>query len=37
MLRKTVLQALEKAPELPEWNDVHLLAREGWESWRGRY
>ena len=34
MLRKTVAQAIEKAPELPEWNDTHLLAREQWPKWR---
>ena len=27
MLRKTVQLALEKAPDLPEWNDPHLMER----------
>ena len=26
--------ALERAPDLPEWIDPHLLAREGWPGWR---
>src|SRR6185312_8164989 len=34
MLRKTVQLALQKAPELPEWNDPALLAREKWPNWR---
>jgi ATP-dependent DNA helicase RecG len=28
-------EALERAPELPEWTESSLLAREGWGSWRG--
>src|SRR5437762_5383210 len=27
--------ALERAPELPEWIEPSLLTREGWSSWRG--
>jgi ATP-dependent DNA helicase RecG len=28
-------EALERAPELPEWIESSLLSREGWGSWRG--
>ena len=34
MLRRTVEQALERVPDLPEWIDGALLAREGWVSWK---
>lgn len=34
MLRKTVEQALTKVPELPEWNDPHLLKREKWPRFK---
>ncbi len=34
MLRKTVAQALEKLPDLPEWNDPHLMQRERWPTWK---
>jgi len=34
MLRKSAQLALEKAPELPEWNDPHLLVREKWPAWK---
>ncbi|MGE3623632.1 MAG: ATP-dependent DNA helicase RecG [Bdellovibrionales bacterium] len=34
MLRRTIRQALEKTPELPEWLDPHLLERETWPGWR---
>ncbi|MCA1750111.1 MAG: ATP-dependent DNA helicase RecG, partial [Sphingomonadales bacterium] len=27
-------QALERAPELPEWIEPSLVAREGWPAWR---
>ena len=33
-LRRLALAALERAPELAEWIDPHLLAREGWPQWR---
>jgi ATP-dependent DNA helicase RecG len=33
-LRKIVLDALSRAPELPEWQDPAWLARSGWPSWR---
>ena len=33
-VRRLTLAALERAPELQEWIDPHLLAREGWPSWR---
>jgi ATP-dependent DNA helicase RecG len=28
-------EALERAPELPEWIEPGLLSREGWSAWRG--
>src|SRR3954447_25249433 len=28
-------EALDRAPELPEWIEPGLLQREGWGSWRG--
>ena len=28
-------EALERAPELPEWIEPTLLGRESWHSWRG--
>jgi ATP-dependent DNA helicase RecG len=34
MLRKMIGQALEKTPELPEWNDPTLVAREKWTTWK---
>ena len=34
MLRKTVEQVLAKVPDLPEWNDPHLVEREKWGSWK---
>jgi ATP-dependent DNA helicase RecG len=34
MLRKVVQLALEKTPDLPEWNDAALLAREKWPPWK---
>jgi ATP-dependent DNA helicase RecG len=33
-LRKLVLEALAKAPTLPEWQDAVWLARQGWPGWR---
>src|SRR4051794_8026570 len=30
-----VREALERAPELPEWIEPGLLSREGWSEWRG--
>lgn len=32
--RKLVLQALEHAPELPEWQDTAWLAKRRWPGWR---
>ncbi|MDP3658709.1 DEAD/DEAH box helicase, partial [Phenylobacterium sp.] len=32
-VRRLVLAALERAPELPEWQDPAWLAREGFPSW----
>jgi len=35
MLRKTIAQALEKAPDdFPEWNDAAMMTREGWPVWK---
>ena len=34
MLRKTIEQALLKAPELTEWHDPSLMKRETWPNWR---
>jgi ATP-dependent DNA helicase RecG len=33
-LQALIAQALERAPELPEWIEPSLLARHGWPSWR---
>ena len=33
-LRELAALALERAPELPEWVEPGLLAREGWRAWR---
>jgi len=33
-VRRLALGALEKAPELDEWIDPPLMAREGWAGWR---
>jgi ATP-dependent DNA helicase RecG len=33
-LRRAIGAVLEEAPDLPEWHDPALLAREGWPSWR---
>ncbi|MDE1901560.1 MAG: ATP-dependent DNA helicase RecG [Alphaproteobacteria bacterium] len=33
-LRKTIEQALARVPDLPEWNDPHLMAREKWPAWK---
>jgi ATP-dependent DNA helicase RecG len=33
-LRRIVLAALEKAPDLPEWQDAAWRARNRWPSWR---
>jgi ATP-dependent DNA helicase RecG len=32
-LGKAVAKALERLPELPEWNDPLLVKREGWPLW----
>lgn len=34
VVAKAVAGALARAPDLPEWIDGPLLAREGWPSWR---
>ena len=33
-VRRHVLAALERAPELPEWLDPAWLARHAWPPWR---
>src|SRR3546814_19858983 len=33
-LRQLAAQALERAPELPEWIEPSVLARKGWPAWR---
>ena len=33
-LRRFALEALARAPDLPEWQDAAWLARQGWPSWR---
>ncbi|MFC7537511.1 ATP-dependent DNA helicase RecG [Sphingomonas sp. GCM10030256] len=33
-LRELVLAALERAPDLAEWVEPSLKAREGWKAWR---
>jgi ATP-dependent DNA helicase RecG len=33
-VRRLVLEALERAPDLPEWQDPAWLAREGFAPWR---
>jgi ATP-dependent DNA helicase RecG len=33
-LRKIVLEALARLPELPEWQEPTWRARQGWPSWR---
>ena len=33
-LGELVREALERAPELPEWIERSLLRREGWREWR---
>jgi ATP-dependent DNA helicase RecG len=33
-VRRFALEALERAPELPEWQDPAWLARQHWPSWR---
>ncbi|MBE7218424.1 MAG: ATP-dependent DNA helicase RecG [Caulobacteraceae bacterium] len=33
-LRRFALEALARAPDLPEWQDAAWLARQGWPGWR---
>ncbi len=33
-LARAVHAAVDRAPELAEWNDAALVAREGWPAWR---
>ena len=33
-VRRFVLEALDRAPDLPEWQDAAWLRRQGWPSWR---
>jgi ATP-dependent DNA helicase RecG len=32
-LRRVVLEAVARAPELPEWQDAAWLTRQGWPNW----
>lgn len=34
VVQKIMRAALERAPDLPEWNDPALMKREGWPAWR---
>ena len=34
LVAKSVAAALERCPDLAEWIDLALLAREGWPAWR---
>lgn len=34
-VQKAVAAAVERAPDLPEWQDAAYLARQRWQSWRG--
>ncbi|HEY2048070.1 MAG TPA: ATP-dependent DNA helicase RecG [Caulobacteraceae bacterium] len=34
-IRRFAVDALARAPDLPEWQDAAWLARNGWPSWRG--
>jgi ATP-dependent DNA helicase RecG len=33
MLRKTIAQAIDTVPDLPEWGDPHMIKRENWPTW----
>ncbi|MFZ5783894.1 MAG: ATP-dependent DNA helicase RecG [Pseudomonadota bacterium] len=33
-IQKAIAAAVERAPELPEWQDPAFVARNGWEAWR---
>ncbi|HEY1560464.1 MAG TPA: ATP-dependent DNA helicase RecG [Caulobacteraceae bacterium] len=33
-VRRFVQEALARAPDLAEWNDLAFIAREGWPGWR---
>ena len=35
VIAKAAQAALKLAPDLPEWIDAALVAREGWPAWRG--
>ena len=34
VMARAVRQAVALAPDLPEWLDAHLMARENWPSWQ---
>ncbi|MCA0249063.1 MAG: ATP-dependent DNA helicase RecG [Proteobacteria bacterium] len=34
-VQKAIAAAVERAPELPEWQDAAYLARQRWQSWHG--
>lgn len=33
-LAKAIAEALERAPDLPEWNDPAWMRQQGWRGWR---
>jgi len=33
-IQKAIAAAIERAPELPEWQDPAFVDRNGWEAWR---
>ncbi len=33
VLRRTIAEAVGRAPELPEWHDAALAAQRGWPRW----
>ncbi|MBN9513528.1 MAG: ATP-dependent DNA helicase RecG [Alphaproteobacteria bacterium] len=34
-VQKAIAAAVERAPELPEWQDAAYLAKQRWQSWHG--
>jgi ATP-dependent DNA helicase RecG len=34
LVRRFALEALARAPELPEWQDADFLRQQGWPAWR---
>ncbi len=33
-VQRAIAAAVERAPDLPEWQDAAYLARQGWQSWK---